>query len=136
MATWDEVYNFLNQRYESDMMMGIMAGPESFAAVVPNDHDTEIIYVMNVSDVLLQFSGFLSLNSAKEIDIVLRNLEFFGIKKGGSTLALQHIALLDSLDAEEISGPLNLMSKEMYKINQALKSTAKKSTAKKSTAKR
>ena len=120
MATWGEVYEFLNQNYESDMGMGILAGPESFAAVVPNDFGTEIILVMNVSDVLIQFAGFLDPKSVKKVDTVFAHLQFFGIKKASASVALQHIAILDSLDAEEITGPLNLMSKEMYKINQAL----------------
>ena len=120
MATWGEVYEFLNQNYESDMGMGILAGPESFAAVVPNDYGTEIILVMNVSDVIIQFAGFLDPKSVKKVDTVFANLQFFGIKKADASVALQHIALLDSLDIEEITGPLNLMSKEMYKINQAL----------------
>ena len=120
MATWDEVYEFLNQNYESDIGMGVLAGPESFAAVVPNDYGTEVILVMNVSDVLIQFAGFLDSKSVKKVDTVFANLEFFGIKKASASVSLQHIALLDSLDIEEITGPLNLMSKEMYKINQAL----------------
>jgi hypothetical protein len=120
MATWGEVYEFLNQNYESDMGMGLVAGPESFAAVVPNDFGTEIILVMNVSDVLIQFAGFLDPKSVKKVDTVFAHLQFFGIKKASESVALQHIAILDSLDTEEITGPLNLMSKEMYKINQAL----------------
>ncbi len=120
MATWDEVYEFLNQNYDSDMGMGVLAGPESFAAIVPNDYGTEIILVMNVGDVIIQFAGFLDPKSVKNVDTVFAHLEFFGIKKASASVALQHIALLDSLDIEEITGPLNLMSKEMYKINQAL----------------
>jgi hypothetical protein len=102
------------------MGMGLLAGPESFAAVVPNDFGTEVILVMNVSDVLIQFAGFLDPKSVKKVDTVFAHLQFFGIKKASESVALQHIAILDSLDTEEITGPLNLMSKEMYKINQAL----------------
>jgi hypothetical protein len=120
MATWGEVYEFLNQNYESDMGMGILAGPESFAAVVPNDYGTEVILVMNVSDVLIQFAGFLDPKSVNKIDKVFSLLEIFGVKKGSGSVALQHIALLDSLDIDEITGPLNLMSKEMHRINQAI----------------
>jgi hypothetical protein len=120
MATWEDVHNFLNQNYESDMGMGILAGPESFAAVVPNDYGTEVILVMNVSDVLVQFAGFLDPKAVNNIDEVFANLQFFGVKKTSSAVVLQHIALLDSLDAQEITGPLNLMSKEMHTINQAL----------------
>jgi hypothetical protein len=75
---------------------------------------------MNVSDVIIQFAGFLDPKSVNKVDKVFSNLEFFGIKKASASVALQYIALLDSLDIKEITGPLNLMSKEMYRINQVL----------------
>ena len=120
MASWGDIVEFLDQNYDSDLGMKASSGPESFAAVVPNDFGTEIILVMNVSDVLIQFDGFLDPKAFKNMDRVFPLLEYFGVKKTSSAVALHHIALLETLDTEELTGPLNLMSKEMYRINESL----------------
>ena len=122
MATWAEVNDFLSQQYESDFGMKFAAGPESFAAVVPHDYGSEVILVMNVSDILIQFAGFLSPVASQNVEAVYPYLKFFGIKKTSSSVALNHFAFLETLDTQELVGPLNLMSKEIYSINQAIKS--------------
>ena len=120
MASWSSILEFLDQNYDSDLGMSALSGPESFAAVVPNDFATELILIMNVSDILIQFDGFLSAKAFNNMDRVFPLLEFFGVKKTSSAVALHHITLLETLDPEELTGPLNLMSKEMYRINQSL----------------
>jgi hypothetical protein len=120
MATWKDVEDCLFQNFDSDLGMTALSGPEAFAAEVPNDFGIEVILVMNVSDVLVQFDGFLSAKAFANLDRVFPLLDVFGIKKTDTGVALHHIALLETLDAEELLGPLNLMSKEMHKINSAI----------------
>lgn len=120
MATWRDVEEFLSQNFDSDMGMTALSGPEAFAAEVPNDFGIEVILVMNVSDVLVQFDGFLSPKAFNHLEKVFSLLDFFGIKKTDTGVALHHIAILETLDMEELIGPLNLMSKEMHKINKTL----------------
>lgn len=98
----------------------MVAGPEAFAAVVNHSDGSEIILVMNVDDLLIQFDGFLDDKSFKKLDKVFSLNLLFGIKKTSSSVALHHIAILETLDAKELTAPLILMAQEMHRIKTSI----------------
>lgn len=120
MSSWSDVERFLAENYESDFGMKMVAGPEAFAAVVNHSAGSEVILVMNVSDVLIQFDGFLDAKAFKNLDKVYSLQPLFGIKKTSSSAALHHIAILETLDAKELTAPLMLMAQEMHKIKTSI----------------
>ena len=120
MATWDEVLSFLEQNYESDFGMKMLAGPDSYAAVVNHEQGSEVILIFNIDDFIVQFVGFLDRKALDDIDGAIRAAEIFGVKRTSDAVALQHVAFLETLDTQEITLPLALMAQEMHSVNQKL----------------
>ena len=118
LATWSDVEALLGENFERDFS-GTFAGPGSYAAVVPNEHGSEVVIVFD-GDFLVQLVGILDKKAFLSTEKVFPLLGFFGIKKTSSAVALQHFSVMATLDVAELLAPMRLMSAEISRINQSL----------------
>lgn len=121
MATWPEVQQFLNSNFKKNIAMQTLAGPNGFAAEVEVNGRTEVVLVLEGGP-LLQFMVFIASPNPINVEKLLTTVQLFGIRKtkGQNSYVMQHLAIMDTLDAPEISAPIKLLADEARNVKDAL----------------